>query len=291
MLHTLEHVFVHAIEDNIKIIPFLFVTYCIMEYMEEKMAEKSEDAIKYSGKTGPLFGGLLGIIPQCGFSAAAASFYSGGVITLGTLLAIFLSTSDEMLPILISETVPAASIAKILGTKALIGVAAGFIVDFGLHRIGKGHVVQKHIHDLCEQEHCHCEEEEASIWKSALVHTVKVFVFIFGMTVLLNLVLECGGESVLEWVANNHSYLAAILTGIVGLVPNCAASVIITQLYLKQFISAGAMMAGLLVSAGVGVLVLFRTNRPLKQNVKITGLLYAIGVASGLMIDLIGITF
>lgn len=291
MLHTLEHVLVHAIEDNIKIIPFLFVTYCIMEYMEEKMAEKSEDAIKYSGKTGPLFGGLLGIIPQCGFSAAAASFYSGGVITLGTLLAIFLSTSDEMLPILISETVPAASIAKILGTKALIGVAAGFIVDFGLHRIGKGHVVQKHIHDLCEQEHCHCEEEEASIWKSALVHTVKVFVFIFGMTVLLNLVLECGGESVLEWVANNHSYLAAILTGIVGLVPNCAASVIITQLYLKQFISAGAMMAGLLVSAGVGVLVLFRTNRPLKQNVKITGLLYAIGVAAGLMIDLIGITF
>lgn len=291
MFHTLEHVFVHAIEDNIKIIPFLFVTYCIMEYMEEKMAEKSEDAIKYSGKTGPLFGGLLGIIPQCGFSAAAASFYSGGVITLGTLLAIFLSTSDEMLPILISETVPAASIAKILGTKALIGVVAGFIVDFGLHRIGKGHVVQKHIHDLCEQEHCHCEEEEASNWKSALVHTVKVFVFIFGMTVLLNLVLECGGESVLEWVANNHSFLAAILTGIVGLVPNCAASVIITQLYLKQFISAGAMMAGLLVSAGVGVLVLFRTNRPLKQNVKITGLLYAIGVAAGLMIDLIGITF
>lgn len=291
MLHTLEHVFVHAIEDNLKIIPFLFVTYCIMEYMEEKMAERSEDAIKYSGKTGPLFGGLLGIIPQCGFSAAAASFYSGGVITLGTLLAIFLSTSDEMLPILISETVPVMSIVKILGMKALIGVIAGFLVDFGLHKIGKGHVVQKHIHDLCEQEHCHCEEEEASIWKSALVHTVKVFGFIFVMTVFLNLILECGGETALEWVANNHSVLAAVLTGLVGLVPNCAASVIITQLYLKQFISAGAMMAGLLVSAGVGVLVLFRTNRPLKQNIKITGLLYAIGVIAGLLIDLVGITF
>lgn len=291
MLHTLEHVFVHAIEDNLKIIPFLFVTYCIMEYMEEKMAERSEDAIKYSGKTGPLFGGLLGIIPQCGFSAAAASFYSGGVITLGTLLAIFLSTSDEMLPILISETVPVMSIVKILGMKALIGVIAGFLVDFGLHKIGKGHVVQKHIHDLCEQEHCHCEEEEASIWKSALVHTVKVFGFIFVMTVFLNLILECGGETALEWVANNHSVLAAVLTGLVGLVPNCAASVIITQLYLKQFISAGAMMAGLLVSAGVGVLVLFRTNRPLKQNIKITGLLYAIGVIAGLLIDLVGMTF
>ena len=291
MLHTLEHVLMHAIEDNIRIIPFLFVTYCIMEYMEHAMSKKTEHAVKYSGKMGPLFGGILGIIPQCGFSAAAASFYSGGVITLGTLLAIFLSTSDEMLPILISETVPVMTIVKILGVKAVIGVIAGFLVDFGLKRIGKGHVVQKHIHDLCEQEHCHCEEEESSIWKSALIHTVKVFGFIFIVSVLLNLVLECGGESALEWLANNNSFLAAILTGIVGLVPNCAASVIITQLYLKQFISAGAMMAGLLVGAGVGVLVLFRTNRPVQQNMKITGLLYAIGVAAGLLIDLVGITF
>ena len=291
MLHTLEHVFVHAVEDNLKILPFLFVTYCIMEYMEQVMEKKSEHAVKYSGKMGPLFGGILGIIPQCGFSAAAASFYSGGVITLGTLLAIFLSTSDEMLPILISETVPVMSIVKILGVKALIGVAAGFLVDFGLKKIGKGHVVQKHIHDLCEQEHCHCEEEESSIWKSALIHTVKVFLFIFIVSVLLNLILECGGESALEWLANNNSVLAAILTGLVGLVPNCAASVIITQLYLKRFISAGAMMSGLLVGAGVGVLVLFRTNRPTKQNMKITGLLYVIGVAAGLLIDLIGITF
>lgn len=291
MLHTLEHVFAHAIEDNLRIIPFLFVTYCIMEYMEHAVSEKTECAVKYSGKMGPFFGGILGIIPQCGFSAAAASFYSGGVITLGTLLAIFLSTSDEMLPILISQTVPAATIVKILGLKAVIGVAAGFLVDFGLKRIGKGHVVQKHIHDLCEQEHCHCEEEEGSIWKSALVHTVKVFVFIFIVSVLLNVVLECGGEDALEWFANNNSFLAAILTGMVGLVPNCASSVIITQLYLKQLISAGAMMAGLLVGAGVGVLVLFRTNRPAKQNVKIAGLLYAIGVVAGLLIDLIGITF
>lgn len=291
MLHILEHVFVHALEDNLKIIPFLFVTYCIMEYMEQKMAEKSETAVKYSGNMGPLFGGLLGIIPQCGFSAAAASFYSGGVVTLGTLLAIFLSTSDEMLPILISETVSATVIIKILATKALIGVAAGFIVDFSLKKIGKGHVVQKHIHDLCEQEHCHCEEEEASIWKSALVHTVKVFAFIFVFSVVLNLVMECGGEDALEWFASNNTVVASVITGLVGLVPNCAASVIITQLYLKQLISAGAMMAGLLVGAGVGVLVLFRTNRPLKQNWKITGLLYGIGVVAGLLIDLIGITF
>ena len=164
-------------------------------------------------------------------------------------------------------------------------------MDFGLKKIGKGHVVQKHIHDLCEQEHCHCEEEENSVWKSALIHTVKVFGFVLIVSALLNLILECGGETALEWFADNHSIVAAILTGIVGLVPNCAASVIITQLYLKSLISAGAMMAGLLVGAGVGVLVLFRTNRPIKQNVKIVGLLYAIGVTAGLLIDLIGITF
>ncbi len=291
MLHTLEHVVVHAIEDNLSIIPFLFITYCIMESMEHAVSSKTEGMVKYSGKMGPLFGGILGVIPQCGFSAAAASFYSGGVITLGTLLAIFLSTSDEMLPILISETVPVMTIVKMVGWKALVGVIAGFLVDFGLKRIGKGHVVQKHIHDLCEQDHCHCEEEESSVWKSALVHTVKVFGFIFIFSAILNLVLECGGEDALEWLANNHSFLAAIVTGMVGLVPNCAASVIITQLYLKQLISAGAMMAGLMVGAGVGVLVLFRTNRPWKQNVKIVGLLYAIGVIAGLLMDLVGITF
>ena len=291
MLHTLEHVVVHAIKDNLSIIPFLFITYCIMESMEHAVSAKTEGMVKYSGKMGPLFGGLLGVIPQCGFSAAAASFYSGGVITLGTLIAIFLSTSDEMLPILISETVPVLTIVKMLGLKALVGVAAGFLVDFSLKRIGKGHVVQKHIHDLCEQDHCHCEEEESSIWKSALVHTIKVFGFIFVFSAVLNLVLECGGEDGLEWLANNHSFLAAIVTGMAGLVPNCAASVIITQLYLKQLISAGAMMAGLMVGAGVGVLVLFKTNRPWKQNVKIVGLLYAIGVIAGLLMDLAGITF
>ena len=291
MLHTLEHVVVHAIKDNLSIIPFLFITYCIMESMEHAVSARTEGMVKYSGKMGPLFGGLLGVIPQCGFSAAAASFYSGGVITLGTLIAIFLSTSDEMLPILISETVPVLTIVKMLGLKALVGVAAGFLVDFSLKRIGKGHVVQKHIHDLCEQDHCHCEEEESSIWKSALVHTIKVFGFIFVFSAVLNLVLECGGEDGLEWLANNHSFLAAIVTGMAGLVPNCAASVIITQLYLKQLISAGAMMAGLMVGAGVGVLVLFKTNRPWKQNVKIVGLLYAIGVMAGLLMDLVGITF
>ena len=206
------------------------------------------------------------------------------------MLAIFLSTSDEMLPILISAAVPAATIVKILAVKVLVAVLGGFIVDAALQKFGKGLAGPKHIHDLCEQERCHCEEKH-SAWRSALLHTVKVFGFILAVSLLLNLVLECGGDAVLEWFATNNSFLAVLLSGIVGLVPNCASSVIITQLYLKGFVSAGAMMAGLLIGAGVGVLVLFRTNRPIKQNMKIVGLLYTIGIVAGLAIDLFGITF
>ena len=290
MINMLKHMVVHALKDNISIIPLLFITYCIMEYMEQFMTEKSEGAVRYSGKMGPLWGGILGIIPQCGFSAAAASFYSGGVITMGTMLAIFWSTSDEMLPILISAAVPIATIGKILAMKVLIAVLCGFAVDFVLQTFGKAHVPPKHIHDLCEQDHCHCEDEH-SVWKSALIHTVKVFGFIFAVSVLLNFVLEWGGNDVLERFAANNSILAVMLTGVVGLVPNCASSVIITQLYLNGFVSAGAMMAGLLVGAGVGVLVLFRTNRPVKQNMEIVGVLYAIGVMAGFLIDILGITF
>ncbi len=289
-MHTLKHILLHALKDNISLLPFLFFTYCIMEYLEKLMEDKSESAVKYSGKMGPLLGSLLGILPQCGFSAAAASFYSGGVITIGTMLSIFLSTSDEMLPILISAAVPMGTIAKILSTKALIAIIAGFAVDFLLSRFGKANWVQKHIHDLCKQENCHCKEE-CSVWKSALVHTVKVFGFIFIVSASLNLVLECGGEALLKDFASNNSIFAVMLTGLVGLVPNCAASVIITHLYLQSYISAGAMIAGLLVGAGVGVLVLFRTNRPVMQNVKIVGILYSIGIATGFAIDLMKITF
>jgi hypothetical protein len=290
MIHTLKHIAIHSLKDNISLLPFLFVTYCIMEYLEHFMTQKAEGTVRYSGKLGPLWGGLLGIVPQCGFSAAAASLFSGGVITMGTMLAIFLSTSDEMLPIFISAAVPVATIGKILVTKAFFAVLGGFIVDFVLRHIGKKYVTQKNIHDLCEQEHCHCHEKH-SVWKSALLHTVKVFGFVFAVSAVINLMMEYGGDTVLTPFAANNSLLAIILTGLVGLVPNCAASVIITQLYLKEIISAGAMMSGLLVSAGVGVLVLFRTNRPMKQNAAVVILLYTIGIAAGFGLDLFRITF
>ncbi|MGN0334607.1 MAG: putative manganese transporter [Lachnospiraceae bacterium] len=291
MHEIMEHIFAHAIEDNLKIIPFLFITYCIMEWIEHTVGESTQKFVKHAGKYGPLFGSVAGIFPQCGFSAAASGFYSGGVITLGTLLAIFLSTSDEMLPILISESIPAGVIIKILITKVIIGMTAGFMVDFVLKRIGKGHVVQKHIHDLCEHDHCHCEENGHSVWKSALIHTIKVEIFIIIVSVALNAVMEFGGEEILSSMAFSNPVLGSLIAGAVGIIPNCAASVIITQLYLKGVMSAGAMMAGLLVGAGVGVLVLFKTNHPLKQNIKILAILYGIGVFAGMMTDLIGLTF
>lgn len=283
MIHTLKHIVLHALKDNLMLIPLLFLTYCIMEYMEHFVTERTRGTLRGSGRSGPLWGGLLGLLPQCGFSAAAASFYAGGIITPGTMLAVFLSTSDEMLPILISASVPAGTIVRILGTKVLIAVAAGALIDLA------SRPDRKHIHDFCEQDNCRCGHHAP--WRSALIHTVKVFAFIFAVSVLLNLVLELGGEEALEQFASGNSALSVILAGLVGLVPNCAASVLITQLYLKGLLGAGAMMAGLLVGAGVGLLVLFRINRPMKQNVKLALVLYAVGIAAGFGIDLLGIVF
>ena len=206
---------------------------------------------------------------------------------MGTMLAIFLSTSDEMLPILISAAVPAKTILKILLVKVLVSVAGGFAIDLAFCKLP---AKPKHIHDLCEQDGCGCHKKH-SIFISALLHAVKVFGFILVVSIGLNLVLEFGGEAVLERFATAHSALAVLLVAVVGLVPNCAASVLITELYLKHFISPGAMMAGLLVNAGVGVLVLFKTNRPIRQNMRILGLLYTIGIAAGFLIDLLQITF
>lgn len=267
--------------DSVKLIPFLFLTYLAMEYLEHKTASQTRNFIKKAGKWGPLFGGIAGAVPQCGFSAAASNLYAGRVITLGTLLAIYLSTSDEMLPILISEQAPVAMIGKILLAKVLIGAAAGFLVDMFL---GKKQETHEHIHQLCEHEHCHCEK---GIFRSALNHTVQITFFILVVSFGLNLILHFLGEDALANLILNRPLLGPVLAGVVGLIPNCAASVVITQLYLQGAMGPGAMMSGLLVGAGVGLLVLFRVNHDRKENLKIVGLLYLIGVVSGIVIEYI----
>lgn len=274
--------------DSVKLLPFLFLTYLLMEYIEHKTKEKTKETIKKSGKFGPLIGGILGIVPQCGFSVSATNLYAARVITLGTLIAVYLSTSDEMLPIFISEAVPISTILKILGIKLLIGVFAGFIIDLVIRFVKKEKQEDEKIVDLCEKEHCHCEK---GIVKSALKHTINIFIFIVIITFIINLVIYFIGEDTIAGFLRNQPILGPIIAGIVGLIPNCASSVILTQMYLENVISAATMISGLLVGAGVGLAVLFKTNKGIKQNLKITALLYVIGVLSGIVIGLTGIKF
>ena len=282
MLEILEH----TIEDSVKLIPFLFLTYLLMEYIEHKTKEKTKETIKKSGKFGPLIGSLLGIIPQCGFSVSATNLYAARVITLGTLISVYLSTSDEMLPIFLSEGVAIDIILKILAIKLIIGMIAGFLIDLVINLKNKGKVEEEKIIDLCEKEHCHCEH---GIFKSALKHTANIFIFIFIITFVINTAIHIIGEDNIAGFMLDRPILGPIISGIIGLIPNCASSVIITQMYLENIISVGTMIAGLLVGAGVGLAVLFRTNKGIKENIKITVLLYGIGVVSGIILELIGL--
>ncbi len=278
-MHTLVHIIEHTLVDSLKLVPFLFLTYLVMEYLEHMTGNKTQKVVKKAGKWGPIIGGIAGAVPQCGFSAAASNLYAGKVITRGTLLAIYLSTSDEMLPILISEKAPVSLIAKIVLGKVLIGAAAGLLVDVFMRGKEEEH---EHIHEFCEHEHCQCEK---GIFRSAISHTLQITFFILLITFGLNLILEFVGEDALANLILNRPILGPVLAGIVGLIPNCASSVAITQLYLQGAMGLGSMMAGLLVGAGVGVLVLFRVNHDKKENFKILGLLYLIGVVSGIVIE------
>lgn len=289
-LHIAGHVLEHSVADTLYLIPFLFVTYLAMEWLEHKTGGKAQAAVQRAGAAGPIVGAVVGVVPQCGFSAVAATLWAGRVITLGTLFAVFLSTSDEMLPILIAEQVPLDVILKILGAKIVIGMVMGFIVDAAL-RLARRIDAPLHIHDLCERDHCHCHDGEGGILKSALKHTVQVTLFIFVITIVLNGVLEVVGEDVLGEFLGANPVLSVFGSALVGLVPNCAASIVIAQLYVSGVLGSGAMLAGLLVSAGVGLLVLVRTNRHWKQNAAIIAGLYATGVAWGLIANALGIVF
>ena len=277
--------------DAIKLLPFLFVTYLVMEYIEHKAGDRAEEMVQKAGEFGPLIGSVLGVFPQCGFSAAASNLYAGRIITLGTLISIFLSTSDEMLPIFISEQVPVMTVLKILGVKVVIGMAAGFLIDLVIRKKQYGEAEHEHlkIEEMCHHQHCHCAE--GKILKSAFSHTMQIFFFIIIVSFVLNFLIGIIGEESLSGILSGKQVLGPVLAGLVGLIPNCAASVVLTQLYLEGMLNAGSMIAGLLVGAGVGLLVLFRVNDNVKENFKITLMLYVIGVISGIIIETAGLIF
>lgn len=275
--------------DGMKLLPFLFITYLIMEYLEHKTSQKAKNLIAKSDKFAPLLGSALGIVPQCGFSVAASSLYAGKIITLGTLIAIFLSTSDEMIPVLISESAPIDTILKILLIKFVIGMIWGFIIDV-LIRIIRTEKKQhpKAIHALCEYEHCHCED---GIFKSSFKHTLSIFLFILLISLLFNIIIYFIGEDTLSSFVLNKPILGPILASLIGLIPNCAASVILTKLFLTNVISGATMIAGLLTGAGAGILILFRLNKNWKENLLIVATVYVIGVISGILLEVIGISY
>lgn len=276
--------FLDAVIDTVKLIPFLFVTYLLMEWLEHKTSAKTKNMVRSSGKFGPVIGGLLGALPQCGFSAAASGLYSGKVITVGTLIAIFLSTSDEMLPIMISEQAEIRLILGILGIKVITGAAAGLVIDMLMGKKQKIEKIEVGIGNVCRHDHCHCEK---SFVKSSLKHTVVITAFIFIVTLLLNTLLFFIGEETIAMFILDRPILGPVLAALVGLIPNCAASVAITQLFLGGVLSFGSMMAGLLSGSGVGLLVLFKVNDNIRSNVKILAAVYVIGVIFGIGMNLL----
>mgnify|MGYP003311485715 CR=1 FL=1 len=284
MTHILIHSLEHAFQDSLKILPFLFLTYLMMEFLEKKAGERTNLWLEKAGKAGPVAGGILGVIPQCGMSAVASNLYAGRIISVGTLLAIYLSTSDEMLPIMISQSVDIVTIAKVLGIKVIIAMSAGMLVDFTYNLLKKEEVCEMKVHEFCEHEHCHCED---GIWKSAFRHTWQIFLFVLLVTVVLNIGIEFIGEERLAGFILNRPIVGPVLAGMIGLLPNCAASVVITQMFLDGLMSFGTMLAGLLVGAGVGILVLLRVNESKADSLKIIGILYFIGVLSGILFNII----
>lgn len=275
---------IDALLDTLKTLPFLFAAFLLLEFIEHKLSQKSLSAVKKAGRFGPLIGAALGAVPQCGFSAMTAEFYATRVVSVGTVIAVLISTSDEMLPIMLSHPGALKDGLSIIAVKIVIAVIAGYLADLFTKRKMGGE--SEKIHDLCESEHCCCE---GGIFRSALRHTVRITVFLLIVTLVLNIALFFLGEEALGRIMLKDSLFAPVIASLVGLIPNCAVSVALSELYLSGAISFGSCLGGLICSGGVGLLVLFRTNRPMKHNFFILLAVFLIGAAAGVLTDLIGI--
>lgn len=266
--------------DTIKLLPFLFVAFLIIEFIEHKLSNKQENIISKSGKLGPIVGALLGAVPQCGFSVLATNLYVTRIISLGSLISIYLSTSDELIPLMISHNAPLTKILSIVSIKVVIGIISGFLIDLFIRKTTKSDFV------LCEDEDCDCDH---SIIKSSLIHTLKIAFFILIITFLINILFHFVDLSFLESALKNNKILTPFIASLIGLIPNCASSVMISELYLNNLISLGTTLSGLLTGSGVAIMVLVRKNKNISENIFIIGLIYVIGVIWGLLFNFIGV--
>lgn len=277
----MQEIILDTILDCLKILPFLFIAFLIIEFFEHKLSHKTEDTIKKAGKFGPLFGSLLGALPQCGFSVLATNLYITRIISLGTLIAIYLSTSDEMLPILIAEKAPIDSILFLVVLKILIGMICGFIIDLIIRK-----EEPKEHFEICEHDHCDCEH---GIVMSAIKHTLKILIFIFIITFILNAAFHYIGEDNIKHIFDKTNFFTPFIAALIGLIPNCGSSIILTELYIANILPLSSALAGLLANSGVALLILFKSNKNIKENLKIVGILYSISVIAGLLLKIFGV--
>lgn len=280
----MKEVIIDTLVDALKLIPFLFVAFLIMEFIEHKFSNQSKKKMEKAGKFGPVIGSLLGALPQCGFSAMATNLYATRIITVGTLISIYLSTSDEMLPILISHQTNIGLILKIILIKIIIGMICGFLIDFILRT--KHKTKDYEIKDFCIEEHCNCDSHKHGILKSSIHHTIHIIFFIMIITLILNTGIHYLGEDNISKLFLKDNIFSPFISSLIGLIPNCGASVVLTELYLNNTISLASCMAGLLTGSGVALLILFKVNKNMKDNIKILITIYLIGAISGLIIGL-----
>ena len=278
----MKDIIIDTLVDALKILPFLFLTFLLLELLEHKLNNKTKNLIKKSGKFGPVIGSLLGVIPQCGFSVVATNLYITRVISLGTLFSIYLSTSDEMLPIMLSQNAPLNIILLILFIKIMCGMFFGFVIDYIFRRKDNSN----YNYNVCEDEHCHCRH---SIIKSSIKHTLNILLFILIVSFCLNILFLYIGNDIISKVFMKNTIFGPFLGSLIGLIPNCGSSVILTQLYLENVINLGTAISGLLTGSGVALLLLFKNNKNLRENVFILVTLYLIGVLVGIIIEFLSI--
>lgn len=273
--------------DTLKMLPFLFVAYLVIEYVEHKGSGWFHSILSHSNRFGAVMGALVGCFPQCGFSVVAANLYSGRVISLGTLAAVFLSTSDEAIPVLLSSPDSFGAIFKLIAYKLVIAIVAGLIIDLLARRFrksAKNDEDQDAIHDMCAS--CDCNH---GIVKAAIKHTIQIFIFLVLVSFILNVLLSMVGKETLSKILLSDNIFQPILATVLGLIPNCVSSVILTTLYIEGTISFGSIIAGLAANAGMGWLVLFKMNKNMKENFQIVGLICGIGILAGMLIQVLGI--
>ena len=267
--------------DTLKLLPYLFVTFLLLEWLEHKLSKKNQKILQKNKKYGPLIGSILGALPQCGFSTMAASLFSSKIITMGTLISVFLATSDEMLPIMISEKIQILEILKIIGFKIIVALIVGILIDL----LFQTKQPREDIHHLCEKDHCDCDHD--GIFLSSIKHTIKIVLFILIANVGINLIIHWIGEESLKKLLLNNNIITYFIASLIGLIPNCASSVIMTELYISSFISLGTLLSGLLTGSGLGILILLKSNDNPKENIKIISIIYIVGAIVGLLIDIL----